>query len=641
MRAFLTTILTPFFLLSTVAASSAEEPYSRPVEIRAVWMDRTSIPKTEEGIRALIRDYSRAGINIVHPEVIFNGYAAYPSAFLPQQDLWPGIDMLAILTDEAHKRGMEVHPWVWVFRAGNAKDMGGLLPTHPDWAMKNARGETLAESGSYWLNPCHRAVRRTLLNAYRELILKYPVDGIQLDYIRFPGPDWGYNDLCRIRFREEHGIDPFNIQPFTQPVLDWHLWREDLINTFVRDVSESLRSLRPGIKISAAVASFPDRARTTYLQNWQHWAANKWVDFLAPMDYTTNMQDFRSRVESSRLQIGDTALLAPGIGLLGVKGSELLLEQIDIAREAPVAGVTIFATAYLNAERLAALREGPFRNTAFNPVRDPLEGARRLTSSAQKSLQEDLAFDSLEQTRREIELARGLIGHRQYQVRDVGYVAPTPPDIFIPEEVVSTPEAAVPFVESPPTIDGSLNDATWRSAMQVSLTYTELGDPARHPAVVYLAHDAENLYVAFSFSEIKPEKIKADVTQRDGPVFYDDSLEFFLQPDPESKDYYQFAMNSIGVKFDSRRQDAGFDADWRGAARVYPEQMLWIAEVAIPFSALGASSPHAGATWRANFCRNRVAGARDKIEFSCWSPTYGSFHTPIRFGKITFSGEVK
>ena len=68
-------------------------------------MDRNSIPKTEKGIRGLIKDYAKAGINLVHPEVIFNGYSAYPSEYLTHKDLWNGIDMLAFSPTSVTSRG--------------------------------------------------------------------------------------------------------------------------------------------------------------------------------------------------------------------------------------------------------------------------------------------------------------------------------------------------------------------------------------------------------------------------------------------------------------------------------------------------------------------------------------------------------
>jgi len=629
-----------FLLLLVAPVFAAEETYSRPVEIRGVWMDKNSIPKTEKGIRELIKSYAKAGINLVHPEVIFNGYSSYPSDYLTQKDLYPGIDMLGILIDESHKQGIEVHPWVWVFRAGNVNERGGILTQHPNWAMLDKNGKELTGSDSYWISPCIPGVRRLLLNAYTELVRKYPVDGIQLDYIRYPSANHDYNPICRAMYQLEKGIDPIDIEPFTREVLDWHLWREEQINSFVREVSQELRWIRPSLQVSAAVASYPDQARLNYLQNWEYWAQNTWVDFLSPMDYTADLLSFMSRLEATTDRIKFEALIAPGIGLHLQKDTKPMLDQIQIAGAHPVDGVTLFATAYLDAPRLEALRKGPFRKKAELPFRSPLEKAKVLLRSAAGKLKEGIDFNPLLQAQSETETAKKLMDWTSYKKLEMGRSTPNPPPIFIPAELVSLPEVDVPRVLFAPVVDGKLDDPMWNQAVRFSLLYNNLGEYPSQPTGVYLAYDEQNVYIGYQSYEPDMDQIKATVTERDGSVFTDDSLEVFLIPGVEPVDYYQFALNTLGTKYDTQVYDAGFTPEWQAA--VSKEGKYWKAEIAIPFSALKQIAPAAGTIWRANFCRNRVLQmAADQAHNMCWSPTYGSFHTPVRFGKIVFSDEVK
>lgn len=631
---FLSSILLPMALMGH-AAPSDEKAASPPVEIRAVWMDRGSIPKTEDGIRKLIRSYAKAGINLVHPEVLFYGRTAYPSSYLPQTDLWDGIDVLGIVTDEAHRHGMEAHPWVCIFRTGYSKDMGGILPQHPDWVALNKDGQAPTDNGSLWLCPSMSAVRRTLLRAICEIAEKYPVDGVELDYIRFPNQTpipYCYNESCRSKFKLEYGTDPLEIQPFTKAVVDWQLWREGLINSFVCEVSAELRRIRPGIKVSAAVGSVPNESRMELLQNWENWTANKWIDFLAPMDYTTDAGRFRNMVKSAEDALSNRALLAPGIGLFTQKGSEPMLEQIQVSRCLPVSGVTLFATAYLTPERLQALSDGPFATKAELPLKSPVESARLLASSAEKRLKRGCPSD-LAQADIELQGARNLVAYQTYSAQETGYVAPNPPPIFVPDRVVPIPEARVPSTPTAPVIDGRLDDPIWQKAAKITLDYTALGGEAAQPTEVYLAYDAQNLYVAYRSCERRMSEVKAQATERDGNVFGDDSAEIFLDVNGDGKDYYQFAMNLLGTKYDSRGRDAGFNPDWQGAAS--KDAAAWTIEMAIPFAVFKLESPAAGTVWRANFCRNRAVNP-GPAESICWSPTYGSFHTPMRFGRIMF-----
>lgn len=633
MRALRNYCLSLLFLFIGSAVMTASVP-SRSVEIRGVWMDRKSIPKTEKGIRELIRSYAKAGINIVYPEVIFNGYSAYPSSYLTQMDLWDGIDMLGILIDEAHKCGIEVHPWVWVFRVGNINDMGGILKRHPDWAAVNKEGKILSERGGYWLCPSHPAVRRLLMRAITELAVKYPVDGIQLDYIRFeyqePVPTC-YCDRCRRKFMEEHGIDPMKIEDFTNQAVIWHMWRENLVNTFVRDVSCELRKTRQNLKVSAAV--FPDAkgARLSVLQDWLHWAVNGWVDFLAPMSYTRGAVDFQRTVSKAVESVGFFSFLAPGIGLFFLdRNPEKMIEQISISRDSGVAGVSLFASAYLDEKHLKALAVGPFRKKAGLPFRASLEQVKRIMSEVKRKLKATASSDVLKEASHELGLAKQITDNALFWSKAPEYVEPKPPDIFVPDFVIPIPSIEALRASEAPTIDGKLDDSVWRSAAKAKIEYTLLGKEATQPTIVMLTYDTNNLYVAFQCFEPKLNVVRTKAKERDGLVFQDDSVEIFIGLN--SKDYFHFVVNAEGICYDAKGYDASWNADWSAAAG--RESNGWIVEVSVPFSSLG-KTPVSGESWRANFCRNRVL-VYSEVETTCWSPTYGSLHTPKRFGEIRF-----
>lgn len=627
---------------SAARASLVPEQWThRPVEIRGVWMDKGSIPKTEDGIRKLVRSYAKAGINLLLPEAIFNGYSMYPSSYLTQSDQWNGLDVLSIIIDEAHKHGIEVHPWVWVFRVGNEKDKGPILRAHPEWAAVSKEGDALTEYGAYWLCPSLAAPRRLMLRAITELAQKYPVDGIQLDYIRFEHQEVGrycYNDSCRRKFEAEYGIDPLEIEPFREDVVDWHLWREELINTFVAEVSGELLDIRPAVKLSAAVGWNPESSRLDLLQNWRHWTHNNWVDFLAPMAYTANAMSFLSDICKAKDAIGSFTLLAPGIGLQLQEGSEVMLEQVHVARTVPMSGVTFFATAYLDAERLKALKEGPYKKPAQLPFRLPIEGVRRLIASAEARLKTSESRKAIIDTSTELAATVDILDYVLNQTDEVGYSEPMRPDIFVPHVLQPLPSVEVPATNNPPVINGKLDDAVWQKASRVDIAVTDLAREVTHPAEALLAYDSKNLYVAFRCAESWLDDVCAKVTENDGPVFQDDSVEIFLAVEDEKRDYAQLAVNTIGTRYDSKGYLSSWNPEWETAAG--REQDAWTVEAAIPFASLGVSSPENGQSWRANFCRNRVLGAVE-AENMCWSATYGSFHTPTRFGKIIFAGEAK
>lgn len=592
MRRLLLLLLAALF----ICASSAYAE-SRYIEGRAIWIDSGAIPKTERGIRDLVESYSRAGFNILLPEVFRNGYAVYPTKLAPRHPGFEKIDALEVMVNEAHKRKMEVHPWVWVFRAGHAGDIGGILPKHLEWSALSRAGEQISPGGGRWLCPSNPNVRAYLLSVYRELVTRYNVDGLHLDYIRFenefPIP-YCYNDNCRGGFKKEYGVDPMDIDPFSTMQVNWNSWRERLVNTFAQQIASELHSIHPDLKLSAAVASEPVTARLSYMQNWPNWAANKWADFLTPMTYTANTEQFGKWVGSELQAVDSETLLMPGLGLHLQKDTEITLEQIEVARKLNASGVTLFASSYLRTPTLDALRAGVFSSKAIAPFRVHIQTA---TTAA-----------------------------------PTRYVAPSPPPLSIPESPLPLPSEKIQRADTPPIIDGALDEPMWQSTATISLSYTEMGKPAPVSTTAKLAYDNSALYIAFAATEPDMARLKAAQTKRDGAVFYDDSMELFLDPTGKRTVYYQLSANTLGAQFDQKLMSPAWNGQWQSAATKQADS--WTMEITVPFSALGVNSPKLGDTWTANFARNRWTTG--SAEYIAWSVPYGSYNRMFRFGSLVF-----
>lgn len=615
-------------IVSPVAADSLTLP--RPVEGRAIWIDGASIPNNDQAMAAMVDSYSKANLNILIPEVLYHGYTIYPSKLDKQNDKWSGYDPLAAMIREAHTRGMEVHAWVPVFRQGYTQDKGPILTAHPDWIAENKWGETLSANGGYWICPSIPEARNYLQSLFKEIALNYDIDGLHLDYIRFenqfPSP-YCYNKSCRDKFKCEYGIDPMDIDPLTEQQVTWHLWRENLVNTFVQEVSSDIKKIKPQVKISAAVGSFPDTARVSLLQNWPNWVDNKWLDFITPMAYTNDTDTFTKMLTSEHEALGNKTIILPGIGLHTQKDSAVILGQIGIVRDGEFDGVTLFSSSHVKQPVLDALAAGPFSDKAQIPFRDPGKCLETLLDDAI-----DTVYTNPDAYVSYLKYAAQMLRYLAYQASKTGYIAPTRPPIYIPETIIPLPSAEVPSTDTPPTLDGVPNESMWRNAGHISITYTEFGNPAPVATDVMLAYDSANLYIAYNATEPNMSALKSTVTKRDGPVFYDDSFEFFIDPWNKRRDYYQLAINSLGTQFDAKVNNSGVNLNWQDAAAMNPTG--WSAEIAIPFASLGVEPPKSGTTWAMNFARNRwVTGSP---EYLIWSVPYGSFNQPSRFGTVVF-----
>lgn len=605
---------------------------SPAAEVRGIWIDAGAIPHTECEIRDMVRSYHRANLNLLLPEVIARGYTVYPSKLLARDPRFAGaIDPLPIIIDEAHKLGMEVHPWMWVFRAGYTKDRGAILTTHPDWAELGKNGKDLSPNGGLWISPSIPEAREFLLNLFSELVCKYNVDGIHLDYIRYevqsPVP-YGYSQYSRDLFMKQYGIDPLTIDRLSFHQYEWEMFRERQVNSFVQSAALRLKSLKSNLIISAAVGSEPETSRTNLMQNWVNWVDNKWVDFITPMAYSDKNERFANLIGLERNAAGSKAIIAPGIGLHMQKTNvEQTVQQVGLTRERNASGATLFASSYFGPDQEKALSQCAYAKPASLPFRNPDTKCKELMNQAallkSTNEQEAIFYETS---------ARAIADYARYQNVQTGYIPPSPPPLNLPESVIPLPNVEVPKTTASVKIDGSLDDSAWISAAKVKLEYDERGVPAPVETTALLTYDTQNLYIAFNSSEPNASAIKAVVTKRDGPVFYDDSVEVFVDPTNQRGDYYQLSTNTIGTKFDQKVFNVSWNGEWETASKVSKDALT--TEIAIPFSTLGIQTLAQGAQWALNLTRNRTVTGT--IKYITWAVPYGSFHSPDRFGMITF-----
>ncbi|MEA3402371.1 MAG: carbohydrate-binding family 9-like protein [Armatimonadota bacterium] len=199
--------------------------------------------------------------------------------------------------------------------------------------------------------------------------------------------------------------------------------------------------------------------------------------------------------------------------------------------------------------------------------------------------------------------------------------------------------APVPLTPDPPQIDGVLDDPCWERAVPLA-EFMKVGShaPASQPTVVRVVRDRRALYVAFECYEPLIDHLARDHTGHDAEVWFDDSVELFIDPTHSHQRYYQFAVNCVGARFDRHMEDIDWTAPWRAATHIGEDR--WSVEVAVPFATLGVRPPQPGDVFAANFCRNRKASSPESAmhgEWSNWAPTQSQYHEPERFGHLIFT----
>ncbi len=285
---------------------------------------------------------------------------AYPSAIEPWDGVFSGrtcraplYDPLAFAIEECHKRGMELHAWVVAFPAGKV----GEAKRQGAQALHRRKPELCKRAGEEWvLDPGMPGTGAYLASICGEIARNYEVDGIHLDYIRYPEHSIPFSDNATYR---RYGSGKNKAQ-----------WRRDNVTRCVRTIHDTLRSIRPWIKLSCApVGKYADvsrysskgwNARDAVFQDAKLWLRENLMDWVFPMMYFRGNDFFPFALDWQEGSAGHPVV--PGLGIYFLDKREKNWPLVDIRRELNVcrseglAGAAYFRSKFLT-DNVKGLRD--------------------------------------------------------------------------------------------------------------------------------------------------------------------------------------------------------------------------------------------------------------------------------------------
>lgn len=385
---------------------------NNPSEFRGVWL-RPS-PANTRNIEQTLDALAQLNIRHIYLETYYQGKTIFSSQTmeaygLPAQHAqfqqFKDTDPLQLWIEKAHARGIQVHAWVQVFFAGNAVEsieaFGPILQKYPQW--RNVQRTAMAadkpvpstvESGHYFLDPANPEVRSFVDALLTEIVTRYPVDGLNLDYIRYPasasvtaphylGTTWGYTPSAQEGFlamlKEKNPdvekpkavpaakapppkTDPFELTPTDPYWDDWVTWRKDCVTSLVKATAEKARQIRPGIQLSAVVFPAADAKLAWKLQDWPRWAKEGYIDALTPIGLSPTPDGMYQHSKRFREMTQDKVPVYVGVfGMYNRLSPEGFLRQLEGVRRAEMPGVVLFEWSKATPQYIEALQEGPFR----------------------------------------------------------------------------------------------------------------------------------------------------------------------------------------------------------------------------------------------------------------------------------------
>jgi uncharacterized lipoprotein YddW (UPF0748 family) len=361
------------FLVFLLACSKSED--------RAVWVVRFDL-KTEKNVKKIVRNSKAAGFNMVIAQIYGRGDAYYNSRMVPRtevlEDQPPDYDPLETIIKECRKKGLKVHAWVnayYIWRGVSAEDPETypkseehIVHAHPEWIIKDSTGKRLDEydeedrklrwvEGLY-ADPSNDEYKEYFISVCKEIARKYDIDGLHLDFIRYPGSSFGYNDRAVTSFLYNYGVIPFDLSDtFASPIPEkfisrelsvtgrWEyyyhsLWIEHksaYVTSLVRGLSEELKKInsadKTGREIALSAAVFPDRnsAYFSKSQDWGLWLKEDLLDMIMPMAYYGSKERVINQMYNVKKVAGDKKVLA-GLGAYTKSDKDLKKEIHDLKK---------------------------------------------------------------------------------------------------------------------------------------------------------------------------------------------------------------------------------------------------------------------------------------------------------------------
>ena len=363
---------------ATTAYASEEE--SNPM--RAVWLR----PKewTKEQVEQNVQKLADTGINTIFLETVYEGFTIFPVEYdyISQHPIHQEFDVLQAYIDACHSRGMQLHCWVESFFIGLQTNRGGgpvykaLKGT--DWLLTDKEGNAWEETmygKMYFLNPARPDCREWIVGLYEIIVKNYDIDGIQLDYVRYPektaGKDYGYDDYTAeafMKWREDQGeevFDPREVKSSSFEAGVYDYYKQLQVTEYVKMCSDRLRAANPDLLLSLSVYPFFSEGPKKFMQSAELWMKEGYGDFVASMAYYENQV---KSIASNTVRVAGDSPMNAVVGISTQNGFtvESVERQTKEALESG-AGVAFFEyETFYNKGYASSLENTSLKDTKFN-----------------------------------------------------------------------------------------------------------------------------------------------------------------------------------------------------------------------------------------------------------------------------------
>ncbi len=289
--------------------------------MRGVWIawggNFQSVPSKED-IAKMMEDIAAHNLNTVYVDVWRYGYPYFRSkVFYDLTGKWTdpnlpeGRDVLADMIAEGHRVGLHVEAWFeYGFSACHDKN-DDLYQARPEWFAQRRDGSVLF-NGEYrwkWLSHVHPQAQQFLIDLCQEVADHFDVDGIELDRVRYPELDCGYDPATVAAYKADHnGAAP----PTYVADSEWMRWRAQKLTEFVAAFYDSIKAVNPDLFVSNAPIQY-NYGYQNFCQDWRPWINQGYLDFVSTQLYWPSNAAYVPELQRQMSYITDLNKFYPGI----------------------------------------------------------------------------------------------------------------------------------------------------------------------------------------------------------------------------------------------------------------------------------------------------------------------------------------
>ncbi len=326
-----------------------------------VYADFEEESKSPEALRQTLKRMKAAGIDFIHcsgkDHAIF-----WDSQIAPKEQI-KDPTYLDKVVPCAHEEGLKVYPVFCLAIEGGDSSPNALLQRNPSWSFFSEG----ARRG--YIDPGNPDARRYEASLAAELVAKYNVDGLSLDYARCPNRI-GYTDSGRAEFLIKYKVDLAAIVSAGSSELDteggkkaaqsasaaaranpiwpeWRKWRMEQVNNMVRELGLAVKKAKPGLPISSYVWGYHTyTGNYEVCQDWVTWIDEGILDWINPSGYRYDDESFRRAAQLNRQHVPTNFPYYITIGVRtshgSLKNAGEIRKQMKMTAEAGADGLVFF-----------------------------------------------------------------------------------------------------------------------------------------------------------------------------------------------------------------------------------------------------------------------------------------------------------